>query len=86
MPQQSSLHVYLEWTKQRINEMDATLASLETKAGQMSAASKVEGRAATRRAQEAARRVPGEGEGGRSSERSILAGESGSAGNAVGGL
>jgi hypothetical protein len=40
MPQQSSLHVYLEWTKQRIDEMDATLASLEIKAGQMTAASR----------------------------------------------
>jgi multimeric flavodoxin WrbA len=40
MPQQSRAHVYLEWTKQRIDEMDATLASLETKAGQMSAESK----------------------------------------------
>ena len=40
MTQQSSLHVYLEWTKQRIDEMDAILASLEAKAGQMSADSK----------------------------------------------
>jgi len=40
MSQQSSLHPYLEWTKQRINEMDAALASLETKAGKMSADSK----------------------------------------------
>src|SRR5271168_5420 len=40
MPQQSNLHVYLEWTKQRIDEMDATLASVETKVGQMSVDSK----------------------------------------------
>lgn len=40
MPEQSSMHPYLEWTKQRIDEMDATLASLEAKAGQMQADSK----------------------------------------------
>ena len=41
MSQQSSLHAYLEWTKQRVDEMDATLASLETRAGKMSADSRV---------------------------------------------
>ena len=40
MPEQSSVHAYLNWTKQRIDEMDATLASLETKAGQVKAESK----------------------------------------------
>jgi hypothetical protein len=40
MPEQSSMHAYLNWTKQRIDEMDATLASLETKAGQLKAESK----------------------------------------------
>ena len=28
MAEQSSMHSYLEWTKQRIDEMDAVLASL----------------------------------------------------------
>ncbi|MCA1452394.1 hypothetical protein I6F35_04065 [Bradyrhizobium sp. BRP22] len=37
MPEQSSMHVYLNWTKQRIDEMDAMLASLEAKAGQAKA-------------------------------------------------
>ncbi len=32
MPQLSSMHVYLNWAKQRIDEMDATLASLQAKA------------------------------------------------------
>ena len=40
MPEQSSAHAYLNWTKQRIDEMDATLASLEAKAGQAKAESK----------------------------------------------
>ena len=40
MTQQSSLHVYLNWTKQRIDEMDATLASIEAKASQVKAESK----------------------------------------------
>jgi len=41
MSQESSVHVYLNWAKQRIDEMDATLASLEAKAGQVKADSKV---------------------------------------------
>ena len=41
MPEQSSVHAYLNWTKQRIDEMDVTLASLETKARQLKAESKV---------------------------------------------
>jgi hypothetical protein len=41
MAEQSSVHPYLNWAKQRIDEMDATLASLEAKAGQVQADSKV---------------------------------------------
>ena len=41
MPQQSSMHAYLNWTKQRIDEMDATLASLEAKGSGLKANSKV---------------------------------------------
>ena len=41
MTDQSSMHAYLNWTKQRIDEMDATLASLEAKAGQMKADLKI---------------------------------------------
>ncbi len=41
MSQQSSMHFYLNWTKERIDEMDAALASLEAKAGQVQADSKV---------------------------------------------
>jgi len=41
MSNQSSVHPYLNWAKQRIDEMDVTLASLEAKAGQVQADSKV---------------------------------------------
>ena len=40
MPEQSSMHFYLNWAKERIDEMDAALASFEVKAGQVEAASK----------------------------------------------
>ena len=40
MAEHSSMHVYLNWTKERIDEMDATLASLEAKASQLKADSK----------------------------------------------
>jgi hypothetical protein len=41
MPEQSSVHFYLNWTKQRIDEMDAALASLEARADRVHADSKV---------------------------------------------
>ena len=41
MAEQSSMHFYLNWAKERIDEMDATLASLEAKAGEVQANSKV---------------------------------------------
>lgn len=41
MPQQSSMYLYLNWAKERIDEMDAALASLEAKASQVKADSKV---------------------------------------------
>ena len=37
MSEQSSMHIYLNWTKQRLDEMDAALASLEAKASQQKA-------------------------------------------------
>ena len=40
MPEQSSVHFYLNWAKERIDEMDATLASLEAKASQVHADAK----------------------------------------------
>ena len=40
MAEQSSMHLYLNWTKERIDEMDAALASLEVKASQAKADSK----------------------------------------------
>ena len=57
MPEHSSLHFYLNWTKQRIDEMDAALASLE-------AADRVRAELKVRpsnwsRIEEAARRVSG---------------------------
>jgi hypothetical protein len=41
MAEQSSMHSYLNWTKQRIDEMDATLLSLEARASEVKADSKV---------------------------------------------
>jgi hypothetical protein len=40
MPEQSSVHFYLNWAKERIDEMDAALASFEVKASQVQAESK----------------------------------------------
>jgi len=40
MAEPSSMHAYLNWTKERIDEMDAALAALEAKAGQVKAESK----------------------------------------------
>ena len=41
MPAQSSMHFYLNWAKERIDEMDATLASLEANSSQVQAEFKV---------------------------------------------
>jgi len=41
MTQHSSMHTYLNWAKERIDEMDATLASFEAKIGEMQAETKV---------------------------------------------
>jgi len=41
MPAQSSVHFFLSWAKERIDEMDATLASLESKAAQMQSETRV---------------------------------------------
>jgi len=40
MPEPSSMNVYLNWTKERIDEMDAMLASLAAEAGRAKADSK----------------------------------------------
>lgn len=40
MPTQSSAHFFLNWAKERIDEMDAALASLEAKASQLKAEAK----------------------------------------------
>lgn len=40
MPAQSSMHFYFDWAKERIDEMDAVLASLEAKAGEVQAESR----------------------------------------------
>jgi ElaB/YqjD/DUF883 family membrane-anchored ribosome-binding protein len=37
MPEHSAIHFYLNWAKERIDEMDATLASLEAKASELQA-------------------------------------------------
>lgn len=41
MATQSSIHFYLNWAKARIDEMDATLASLESKASEVQADARV---------------------------------------------
>jgi len=41
MTEQSSVHFYLNWAKERIDEMDAALASFEIKASQATAESRV---------------------------------------------
>jgi hypothetical protein len=41
MSQQSNMHFYLNWAKERIDEMEAALASFEIKAGEAKAESKV---------------------------------------------
>ena len=41
MTDQSNLHVYMDWIKERLDEMDATLASLENTATKMQADSRV---------------------------------------------
>jgi hypothetical protein len=43
MPEQSSMHFYLNWAKERIDEMDATLASLEARTSQVQADAKTKG-------------------------------------------
>jgi hypothetical protein len=40
MPENSSQHAYVTWTKQRLDEMDAALASFETRASQVKADAK----------------------------------------------
>ena len=40
MTENSSQHAYVTWTKQRLDEMDAALASIEAKASQLEADSK----------------------------------------------
>jgi hypothetical protein len=41
MSEQSSMHFYLDWAKERIDEMDAALASFEVRASQVQGESKV---------------------------------------------
>jgi hypothetical protein len=41
MAKQSSVHYYLNWAKERIDEMDATLASLETRVSEVRADARV---------------------------------------------
>ena len=48
----SSMHVYLNWTKERIDEMDATLASLEARASSGESRLESESRSAGCRSEE----------------------------------
>ena len=54
MAEESSIHFYLNWAKERIDEMDATLASLEAKASQLQPDVNAEGREPGVRSEEAA--------------------------------
>src|SRR5271170_1881775 len=40
MPVQTSMHFYMNWAKERLDEMDATLASLQDQASELQAASR----------------------------------------------
>jgi hypothetical protein len=40
VPIQSSMHFYIDWAKERLDEMDATLASLQDQASELQAASR----------------------------------------------
>jgi len=40
MPVQTSMHFYINWAKERLDEMDATLASLKDQASEVQAASR----------------------------------------------
>jgi hypothetical protein len=57
MTEQSSTHFYLNWTKERIDEMDAALASLEVKASQAKTDSKEKADEIICRSEEAPRQV-----------------------------
>ena len=57
MTEQSSMHFYLNWAKERIDEMDAALASLEVKANQAKAEFQGKGRPVDRRSEKAARGI-----------------------------
>ena len=63
MTQHSSMHVYLTWAKERIDEMDATSATLEGKVGEMQAETKVTADQLIAELGKAAGRVSGQGEG-----------------------
>lgn len=43
MPKHSRMHAYVTWAKERLDEMDAALASLEVKAARLTAESRVKG-------------------------------------------
>ena len=74
MAQQSSMHPYLNWTKQRLDEMDATLASLATRASQVKADVKVKADQLVKRYEEATRRVPTQSLGASASRQGCIAG------------
>jgi LPS O-antigen subunit length determinant protein (WzzB/FepE family) len=60
MPTQSSAHFFLHWAKERIDEMDVVLASLEAKASQQKAEAKAKVDQLIARLEEAARRISGQ--------------------------
>jgi hypothetical protein len=63
MPEPSSMYFYLDWTKQRIDEMDATLASREAEASLMKVDSKAKADQFIAD-EETARRVSGQAKAG----------------------
>ena len=83
MPEQSSVHAYLNWTKQRIDEMDATLASLEAKGGQVKAELKAKADQMLAEMKKKRDEFPSQGHGAGSGGRSGHASRQSSTGIAV---
>ena len=53
MSGESKMHFYVNWAKERLDEMDAALASLEAKVPQVKCRFQSEGRAGDRRPEKA---------------------------------
>jgi hypothetical protein len=86
MPEHSSMYSYLNWTKERLDEMDATLGSLEAKASQVKADAKAKADHLITDLKKRARRVSSQSQGTGSSGRSRFTSYQNTIGTAVAGL